>query len=392
MGRGRRGSYNVLVALMVPVVLAMLALGIDVWTIVQAQSKLQVAVDGAAIAGASAPTRLAEARRRALANAEYNELYPGSEITEVDLVTGEYNDDVGTFQQLTTRPNAVRVTARGKVALPFGSFIGIDTAPISAEAHAWYVAFDCQIFVDSFSDLSGTVRGDGWNSCEEPVYAGGTEPISYCSNGDIDLRGSVTYDGDMNPGPGGSISLGGSASYTGDSHELSYEIDLPDFEREAALARLYNDNGGRFGLHYTLSGGREVTIGPGTFYFETLRVVGTSKLNLQPPIDIYVDGTVFVSGDSEITTLGTNAEASNLIVTDNSTVDLLGTVSLYGSLIAPDADVRIGGTAEFYGLFMADTLDVNGTADFHTDSCLSFEDFGLDLPSQALAPTLVTIQ
>ena len=41
---------------------------------------------------------------------------------------------------------------------------------------------------------------------------------------------------------------------------------------------------------------------------------------------------------------------------------------------------------------MADTLDVNGTADFHTDSCLSFEDFGLDLPSQALAPTLVTIQ
>lgn len=375
-------------AVAIPVVLGGLAVGTDIWTVVSAHRHMQDRVDAAAVAAASAPRTESEARRRALANAALSGRRSDITLTDTSLETGRYFRD-GTFTTESDVKNGVHVTADADVRLTFGRLVGLDSAPIRVEAYAWYVAFDCKIFVDSLAQFRGNVAGDGWNSCNEGFYTTGTEDVALCSNGDVELSGSGTYDGDINVG--GTLTLGGSASYTGDSSTIDYPIEFPDFSSGALAASISNDNG-PLPRRLRLSGGDIVTIGPGTFYFEDIQITGGTTVVLEPPIDVYLDGDLRVGGSSSIVTGSPTVDQVNIYVTSGSKLDIRGTADIYGTLLAPEATIDVGGTAAFYGLFMADEVYGRGTVDFHTDVCLDFADHGLALEDQPTAPRLVNVR
>lgn len=164
--RRSRGAVLVKVALLLPLLLAMVALAVDMGYIYLVRSELQSAADAAALAGASGLDQgAAEARRRAIEYAAKN-LAAGSAVSlqDVDIDTGAWDPLTRTFAALdAAAPNsvrAVRVTARRNgergcpVGLFFGGIVGVPSVDISTSAIAVYGARDIMLVIDYSASMN----------------------------------------------------------------------------------------------------------------------------------------------------------------------------------------------------------------------------------------------
>jgi Flp pilus assembly protein TadG/uncharacterized protein YegL len=170
----RRGAVAVMLAVVIPVMIAFAALSVDVGMMYNAKADLQRAADAAAMAAASRLTALEQGSPIALAQqaakqtAAANPIISQSPtITNSDIVFGRANIDLTTLQvtftPTTVVPNAVRVTVRkeqgspnGPLALYFARIFGRHFTDVRASATAAVSPRDIALV----SDISGSLVFD----------------------------------------------------------------------------------------------------------------------------------------------------------------------------------------------------------------------------------------
>lgn len=127
-----RGSVTVMVALSMTVLVALLALGIDLGALFNARSEAQRAADAAALAGASVFLETQESQARQMAETRATEYATSNEIRNEQIVAEEVSVWVNLDSSL------VRASIRREgVPTWFARLVGIDAVDIGAEATAW---------------------------------------------------------------------------------------------------------------------------------------------------------------------------------------------------------------------------------------------------------------
>ncbi|MBU4258114.1 MAG: hypothetical protein KKH45_01815 [Proteobacteria bacterium] len=203
------------------------------------------------------------------------------------------------------------------------------------------------------------------------------------SNGDIKLTGGSAVNGDATPGPGCSVSSSGGGGVTGSTAPNSKVEDCTplDLTSMMSTASSTNDNGtipaltdkgkdpfktpGSLDLH--LSGGDNIELSAGTYYFTDVSLGGGSTITTSGKVTIYVEGNYDISGGGVIN----SGNATNLAVYVSGTqAKLTGGSGTAGAIYAPNADVLISGGGEINGSVFGKTVKNSGGSDFHYDEAL----------------------
>jgi hypothetical protein len=384
--RKRRGVAAVFVMILLPVLLGAAAFAVDAGFIYNCRAQMQNAADSAALAGASAlHLDHEEVRRRASAYASKNLVanIPVSLLPE-DIEIGHWERETGNFSPASGGPtdlraNAVRVVGRRSgIPLFFARIFGKSSTDVAREAIALCDAGHCYgIWGLNGIDGVGSITTDSYVSALGPYGPGNMDQNGdLCSNRDIGLRGNVDIHGDVMHGVdyecilrGGSHSIWGTVGPTGDLE--APPVDVSDAWDE-------NDNGA-IGLtdqgHEPLVDGKLVlrstdnlTLAPGTYLFHGASMTGQATLTVTGPTVIYVDEDAkFTGGGIQNVT----QDPKNLLIYATcDELDLKGAAGFYGAVVAPDTEVTLVGTSDYFGMIIADTVRINGDVNVHVDETL----------------------
>jgi Mg-chelatase subunit ChlD len=201
--RRQKGVVIILIAIMLIVLVAFVALSVDVGVVYTAQSELQNAVDAAAMAAAHALTRESEAADAGFTDVrEYARdqarIYAGKnfanghslDLLQTDIQLGQWTPGTG-FTPLSSsdeRVAAIQITghleqSRGTgVALYFAKVLGWDHMDIQASATAVYGSRDIVVVLD----YSGSMSDD--SELQHIPQLGRTEVEGYLRNIWSDLK------------------------------------------------------------------------------------------------------------------------------------------------------------------------------------------------------------
>jgi hypothetical protein len=392
-----------MVLVVLPVLLGMAAFAIDVGFIYNLRAQMQDAVDAGALAGASAlPDSEAEGEARGLEYASKN--YVGKEMLapeETEVIVGYWEHNTRTFYPASSAdddvyPNAVRVVGRkARIGLFFARIFGIGATEVAREAIALSDSGRCRGVWGMIGGFgSGTIETDSYDS-RLGAYGPGNigENGDICSNGDVGFVGNVTIRGDVMCGPGYTVDMaGGSGEIWGTVSELPRQLEPPVVD--ASEARFNNNNDTitltDLGNDPWQSGGivltsyDNLTLEPGTYYFESVDMTGQSTLTVTGPTVIYLDGDGRFAGGALMNV--TQNPADLTIYCTGTEIKLAGHSGFHGVVIAPNTDVELVGTADYFGTIIARTIDMTGTSFLHVDEAVVADLFGDD---GANAPTLV---
>ncbi|MEE8169799.1 MAG: hypothetical protein V3T70_04560, partial [Phycisphaerae bacterium] len=120
--------------------------------------------------------------------------------------------------------------------------------------------------------------------------------------------------------------------------------------------------------NFSLSGQDSITLLPGTYFFNTLTLTGGSTISVTDSTTFFIVGDISVSGGGIVNV--TQLPSNLAIITTATTVEWGGSSSYFGSIVAPDAALKISGGADLFGAALAGTLEMTGGSDFHVDTSL----------------------
>ena len=126
---------------------------------------------------------------------------------------------------------------------------------------------------------------------------------------------------------------------------------------------------------FTVPGGQNRTLGPGSYRATEFTVSGSGRLfidNSHGPVTMYVTGPVTVSGDGQITIADPNPEKFAIYVT-TGTVTISGDGDFHGVVYAPRSALTLSGDGDLFGAFVGDTVKLTGGAAVHYDPTLRGE-------------------
>ncbi|MCZ6653568.1 MAG: hypothetical protein O7D91_11140, partial [Planctomycetota bacterium] len=198
---------------------------------------------------------------------------------------------------------------------------------------------------------------------------------------------NVTIWGDVMYGPGYNLGTSGNSYYiSGDRRELCCAVEAPTFDIDEIMAN--NDNGS-IGLtdrsrdpfegnpwNLVVTGKDNLTLAPGTYYFNSVLIDGVSTLTTTGLTKIYITGTAAFTGNGVVNT--TQVPENLQIFSTGPTLSLDGTAGFYGAVIAPTTDIILAGTGEYYGTILGRTVDSDGTATIHVDESLIADLFDIE--------------
>ncbi len=384
-GSRRRGAVAVVVAVTMVPLIGFAALAIDLSYIETLRGEMQRTVDAAALAGASGLSLGNDvAESRAL---EYvaNNLVGRQPVArpDVEVTVGYWSSLSQTFTPSVEgfRPNAVRVVGtRTDIPLFFAPVLGIETARVEKTAIAVYYVSDPCSGVWGLEGITGNgnITTDSYNSLDGSYGSAGVFPNGdLCSCQDVELSGDVLISGDVMHGDGYDTLINGSAAEVyGAIEDLSCDsLVPPSFDMTAAAHDNDNANipltdrgldpfrGRPFELR--LESSDNLTLPPGDYYFETVRMSGTATITVTGPTRIFVSGSASFAGNGFI---NQSQDPHDLtIYSSGLTLTVTGTSGFAGSIIAPQTDLILPGTSEYYGAIIARTVDLGGTVDIHVD-------------------------
>jgi hypothetical protein len=213
------------------------------------------------------------------------------------------------------------------------------------------------------------------------------------SNGGIELNGSgVRVRGNAIPGPLHEVVLSGGASVQGDRAPRQYDVVYePASYGDFQSALLSNANntiaGGGQGntVRYhagrktlDVAGGATLTLGAGTYFFTSITLKGNSRILVTGPVEIYVTDLIDLAAGARIDAArpadvriyahpydlpqGASPGETRVKVNSGSHVTW--------ALLAPGADLDLGGGNHFYGAAVARTVSISGGNAFHYDKAL----------------------
>ncbi|MCY0878476.1 MAG: pilus assembly protein TadG-related protein [Firmicutes bacterium] len=412
--RGRQGQVLPLIALGLPVIIGMAGLSITVGTIYLSETRLQNAVDAAALAGA---------QEMALGNAS-------AVASQASLVTE--NDPAATSATVTAETtlfDTVVASATATIPGSFASLFGHKTFTLHAQAVAQYgpgTAFDYAVFQGSTSS-SSPLRFNGSDTVEGNVHSNGDIVLNGSVNisGVVNAAGTITETGNDSTGPlephqavlampswdvpapptvesastTSSITLNGnqtlqgnwivtgSVTVNGSSNVIDGTIEAIDGASivingsdTVVTGSLITLDGGSITLNggsntvegsVIASGGGSITYGGNDTIDGTTEIDNTTMGTAAITLDggVVANGPVLVKGGS--VTLNGNDQADNgagLVVAafansqgEGGDITLNGGISCTGVLYAPDGTIVLNGNDTISGAVVADYLTINGS-------------------------------
>lgn len=386
----RRAITAVFTVVLIPVLLGFAALSVDVSFMYDLAQHTQHTADAGALSGATALQDYfpVEYYDRAIVTVAQNQHSRGFRSLDDQIIEiGRWNSFDQVFIPMSDdeaeQANAVRVTAaRHRVPLFFARLMGIHTVDLSRPAVA-AVQFPCGgIWGLEEITIPGSVETDSYVS-DDGNYSEGTarDNGDLCSGGDITVSGSAYIDGDAMAGIDSQLTVnGGRVEITGVEANMILPSDIPDTNIDDVA--VLNDNDRipdtllgldpfSSGLHLrigsddilTLPAGRDNN--PAVFYFDSMTFTAGALLNITGPTVIYLAGDFDFTGQGTINT--TRDPTELLIISAGEIVKMTGSVSFYGSILAPNAEIELAGTSEYFGAVIGRTVKITGDFEFHVD-------------------------
>ena len=387
-----RGAIVPLVAVLLPVFLALVALAVDIGVISIAKQQLQNAADAGAVAALIAYQRNPNNGDQAALETMNAQEFLGDKL-DLDLVEsvsyGQFNAETNQFTEIprgsdntipqgaqAVRVQLIRSPNNGNaVNLFFAPLIGVDRATVVAEAIA-SGSTSCVGFVGIESiNLGNDFETDSYNSDLGPYSEGNNrfENGSVCSSGNITVDTGAEVYGNA---------AGSNVHVTNNRAHVHGTISGPStFDLEPPLAPTFNDNNTvddnpPYGKPYLRSNndlivdqGRTLTLEAGTYHFRDMLVKGGGKLRVNGRVEVFVDGQMIFNNGTN-----TNIErrpADFVLNVGQGPVELEGGNNLHAVIYAPKASVLVRGNADFSGSITGRTLELQGGAKLHYDESLN---------------------
>jgi len=384
----RRAIVAPFVATMMIVLVGAVAFSVDVGYMVVSNEEMQNAVDASALAATSGLVDGNDiALYRGLQYAASNKVAgTGLSSEETSVTIGNWNGATQTFFALTGgelwAPNAVRIVGtRPDLQLFFAQALGIHSTAIQKEAIASAGSGRCAgIWGLNGIDSQGNFMTDSYIAAQGPYGPGNMFPNGdICSNSDITMNGNVDIYGDAMYGEGSDF-IGHGNAYTvwGIVGEHGIEITVPEFDIN--VAAMFNDNAS-IGLtdrdrdpfrgspwDLVLNSNDGLTLLGGTYYFTSVMINGQATLTVSGPTEIYISGPAMFTGGGLI---NSGQDPADLVIySTGDELKLAGNAEFFGAIVAPETDVMLQGTADYYGTILGGTLRLQGTAVVHVDEAL----------------------
>jgi Flp pilus assembly protein TadG len=375
--------------------MALAAFAVDIGYIAEARTQLQKSADASALAAAVKLPSLSSATLAATSTATANKTTITPALKTSDVVYGYWNRHTATFTspKPVGRPyNAVKITLRRTAAngnplgLFFGRVLGTHTTDVTATA----IGYGDRGLCGPFIGIQGVTASGGIYTDSFDSYDGAYDPYNHnemgslCSDGNITVGGDAEVNGDVRAGELSTVTINGSSTdVSGQIGNRVTPLDLPPVD--ATAASITNDNDGlpsykppmsgwikplNLGTgDFTLQGGAEYNLPPGTYYFHDMKLVGGSILNILGPTKIYLTGNFDREGGAIINN-NTQIAANLSIYMTGGDAHISSDNVFYGTFYAPNTDIFYSGTADFYGAMVGKTLQIQGDATGHYDESL----------------------
>ena len=125
-----------------------------------------------------------------------------------------------------------------------------------------------------------------------------------------------------------------------------------------------------------VTGNDGLTLPEGTFYFTSALIDGQATVTITGPTVIYISGPATFTGGGLI---NVTQDPKNLIIySTGTTMTVDGSAGFYGGIVAPNAEVNLTGTSEYFGTIIARVLNMFGNTTIHVDEQLAFSLTGVD--------------
>lgn len=247
--------------------------------------------------------------------------------------------------------------------------------------------FGFGIFADEGITLNGDFLVDSYDS-SLGSYAGQVFGDHAGENGDIASNWHIQAGGhvwgDATPGPDHQV-LGDTSKVSGSTSPALFPIEIRPLR--------YDPVGASAGTY-----GGTKTFTSGSYRYDALKM-STGVMTIDGDVTLYVDGDFQMTGTSKIRvksgsslTLhhgsGKFSMAGQGLVNDDAatsrvsilsstheTFKFAGTSDFHGMIIAPEAELTIGGTSSVFGVFLAREAMLKGTGGLHYDDALRVPDF-----------------
>lgn len=240
-------------------------------------------------------------------------------------------------------------------------------------------------FGDEDAKFCGTTMTDSYDS-DSGSYALTrlNEDGNVGSNGHIDVCGSANIYGDAGTSSPGDMDVTGSAQVHGDTTTAAPPVELEPIP-QADIDYAYNNSdapGGFTGDYsynpgtrdFSVSPNKTLTMADGTYYFRDVDLKGEIIIPPGDVVEIYVTGRITVNAQAVINQSGAPSQMLFFSTGDDITVN--GGAEIRAAMYAPDAEFKLTGGGDFYGSFIANSIQDAGGSSFHYDRALENLDLG----------------
>jgi len=396
----RRGAVAVLVAVSMVMLLLFGALAVDVGYICAIIAEQQNTADASSLAGAGMLQYgdSSTSNEHALDVIALNQRPQGyqsldDQIIEIGIwnsVTHEFTpyDEADWEDAFAVRVRA----ARNKTPLFFASIAGITETDIWREAIAVGSGPCGGIWGIEGVRTTGSITTDSYIGTDGPYDS--TNPMDngdVCSGRGIRVNGSVDINGDAMAGLGYLVDSRGQPIITGMTTATLEGIEAPDIDFTSVTTSNDNDLIGLTdrgvspftdGLDISLESYDNLTLSPGTYYLDSMSFNADAALTITGPTTLYLTGDFNSTGSGIINSTGNAGDLT--IISAGTDLKINGDYSFYGQILAPNAEITIGGSAEAYGAVIAKTVNMFGDFTFHVDESVPFAQPWYEVPPPML--------
>jgi len=385
----RRAAVAVLTAVTLVVLLIFASLAVDLGFVRAVCGDMQHTADAGALAAASALMQsdgkdTEDAKERALDVIERMEQSQGFEALDDQIIEfGTWDYSTREFTPITSasqKPFAVRVVGvRNKTPLFFAGVMGKYSTNVTREAVALASGPCAGIWGLEGVKVTGNVLTNSYISDDGPYSAATAgENGDICSGRNITVNGGVEVDGDVMCGFGYEVTTNGNPEITGLTTANTGPVTAPTLNfgnitsvnDDAKLGLTKSGKspykGGTGNLY--LNANDNLDFPPGNYYFKSITMHSGSTLTVSGPTTVYVGGNVDASGAG---VLNKTSDPGNFsIIAAGTSFEIGGSFDFYGSVLGPNADVKLHGDSQFYGGVIGRTVTLLGNFQVHVDESL----------------------
>ncbi len=246
--------------------------------------------------------------------------------------------------------------------------------------------------------LTGNAVVDGYDSTLGPYntssnrFAGGGMATCSTAPDAVNIGGAHVY-GNVITGPGGGVIVG-SGGAVGDVTWNTTQTGIQPGWTNNDMNVSFPSNAPPTGGPYSPPG--DLTLDAGTYQMSSFSsttekkalivtghatlwvtgdftVSGTGYVQIQPgaSLTLYVGGTTKVAGGGIVNEAQDTSSFTYIGLSSNKAASFSGTSDFYGTINAPQADVKISGGGQVYGAIIGSTFTSVGGGSFHYDRSLA---------------------